>query len=286
MVLADEIGPRYLRKPDTIRRAISHIEDFWLMHGFIVRKQIYLTGIHETHNLIIERPGTQYPDDIIIVGAHYDSISGTPGADDNASAVAMLLEVSRLLKDFEPKRTLRFVAFANEEPPYFYTEHMGSMVYAKDCKQKNERILGMVCLEMVGYFTDKPNSQDYPTALPAWLKAILPSRGNFLAMVANTDSLSLMLRTWFSFKLETTLPAWGIALPMTIASDLRLSDHGPFWDAGFPAIMLTDTSHYRNDHYHMMSDTPETLDYDRMALATHGVAAAVRKLAKMRPTKC
>lgn len=215
---------------------------------------------------------------MIILGAHYDTMPETPGADDNASAVAMLLEVTRLMHGINCKRTVRFVAFACEEPPHFYTDTMGSQIHAGGCRQRGEHIVGMICLEMVGYFATQKGSQRAPTTILKALRWILPSRGDFLAAVGNLKSIKLLRAFRKGYRRAGRLPLFSIALPERI-HEIRLSDNGPFWDEGFSALMITDTSFLRNPHYHLPSDTPETLDYGRLTMATLGVASAIRHLA-------
>ncbi len=211
-------------------------------------------------------------------GAHYDTYFTTPGADDNASAVAVLIETARLLRDFNPKRTIRFVSFACEEPPHFHTDDMGSQAYARECRLRNERIIGMLCLEMVGYYSTEPGSQHIPPSIPHWLHRGFPKHGNFLAAVGNLKSWRLAWSFRRGFKRAVRFPLFSICLPESI-SEIRLSDNSSFWDQGYPALMLTDTSFLRNPNYHQESDTPDTLDYERMAKVTLGVAGAVRQIA-------
>jgi Zn-dependent M28 family amino/carboxypeptidase len=213
-----------------------------------------------------------------VLGAHYDTVPSTPGADDNASAVAVLLEAARLMKGLQPKRTVRFVAFPCEEPPHFHTGEMGSQVYARRCRTRNERVVGMLCLEMVGFFSTETNSQRVPDEIPRFLHWVFPRRGDFLAAVGNLRSCRLCWRFRRGFKRAVRFPLFSICLPEMI-HEIRLSDNSSFWDQGFPALMLTDTSFLRNPHYHMASDLPETLDYERMAEVTRGVVGGTLAIA-------
>lgn len=228
--------------------------------------------------MIAETPGTVPETGILILGAHYDTVEASPGADDNASAVAVMLEVARLVHDRQFRRTIRFVAFACEEPPHFYTGDMGSQIYARACRQHGERIVGMLCLEMVGYYTDQPRTQQAPEGIPRLLRTALPRRGNFLAAVGNFRSWHLAWSFRRGFKKATCLPLFSIVLPESVNA-IRLSDNSSFWDQGYPALMLTDTSFLRNPHYHLPTDTPDTLDYSRMAQVTLGVVSAISRLA-------
>jgi Zn-dependent M28 family amino/carboxypeptidase len=252
--------------------------------GYTVERQWYLAQSHEVSNLVTEIPGTKHPDRVVVLGAHYDTVETTPGADDNASAVAVLIEVAKLLRDCRPKRTIRFVAFPCEEPPHYFTQEMGSQVYARACRARSERIIGMLCLEMVGYFRSAKGSQRVPDAIPRFLHWAFPRRGNFLAAVGNMPSWRLCWKFRRGFKRATRFPLFSICLPELI-HDIRRSDNSSFWDQGYPALMLTDTSYLRNPHYHLPSDTPETLDYESMASVAIGVAGAVSSLARAQPAK-
>jgi Zn-dependent M28 family amino/carboxypeptidase len=245
--------------------------------GDLVEQQTYAVDRQTASNLVVERRGTQRPDEIVILGAHYDTVPTTPGADDNASAVAVLIESARLLRGTSGRRTVRFVAFACEEQPHFFTQTMGSQVYARACRGRNESIIGMLCLEMVGYYTTASGSQRIPSAIPKGLRWVFPRRGNFLAAVGNPRSWRLAWSFRRGFKRAVRFPLFSILLPEAI-DEIRLSDNSSFWDQGYPALMLTDTSFLRNPHYHEATDTPDTLDYARMAQVTLGVAGALRRL--------
>jgi hypothetical protein len=204
----------------------------------------------------------------VVVGAHYDTVPGSPGADDNASAVAALIELARL------RLPARFVAFANEEMPYFHTNEMGSQAWAGAARTRGEKISAMLSLEMLGFYSDQPGSQRYPPGV-AWL---YPDRGNFIAFVGDIGARRLVRRATGAFRRHAKFPSEGLAAPALIEGVTR-SDHWPFRLAGFQAIMVTDTAYNRNPHYHLASDTPEKLDYLRMARVTMGVAAVIKELA-------
>jgi Zn-dependent M28 family amino/carboxypeptidase len=275
--LAGLIGPRHLGRMSAIEAAAAYIEREFASLGYTVEQQAYSVNSCEVSNLIIERIGVQLPKEIVILGAHYDTVSTTPGADDNASAVAVLIEVARLLREYQSKRTLRFAAFACEEPPHFYTDSMGSQVYARQCRKNNEHIVGMLCLEMVGYYSTAVNSQQMPPGIPRFFRWAFPRRGNFLASVGNLSSWRLAWRFRRGFNRAIRFPLYSIVLPESIHA-IRLSDNSSFWDQGYPALMLTDTSFLRNPHYHQHTDTPDTLDYDRMSQVAVGVAGGVAAL--------
>jgi len=278
--LAGLIGSRHLGRPSAMDAAAALVERELGATGERVERQSYLAQGHEVANLIVERRGSERPGEIVILGAHYDTVDTTPGADDNASAVAVLIEAARLLAGRTTRRTVRFVAFACEEPPHFYQETMGSQVHARECRRRGERIVGMLCLEMVGYYSDKPKSQRTPPGIPRFLRPLSPRRGNFLAAVGNLNSIRLGWSFRRGFKRATKFPLYSISLPEKI-NEIRLSDNSSFWDQGSPALMLTDTSFLRNPHYHEPSDLPETLDYERMARVTLGVAGGVARIAKV-----
>ncbi len=275
--LAGLIGPRTLKRPKTIEATIGYIRGQWNDMGYSVAEETYDAIGDIATNLIVEQPGGKRGDEIILLGAHYDTVSTTPGADDNASAVAVLLEVSRLLKDHVGSRTVRFVAFACEEPPYFNFDSMGSQHNAREARKRGDKIIGMLCLEMVGYFRDEVGSQAVPPTIPKFLHRFFPQRGNFLAAVGNLSSWKLAWSFRRGFKRGTRLPLLSLVLPERV-NEIRLSDNSSFWDQGYPALMLTDTSFLRNPNYHMASDLPETLDYQRMTQVTEGVATAIRRL--------
>lgn len=277
--LAGLIGSRHLQKPASITATIGYIKQQWTAMEYDITEQAYPTDTGTATNLIIELPGTSRRDEIVLVGAHYDTVPGTPGADDNASAVAVMLEVSRILAGTQGKRTVRFVAFACEEPPHFHTGEMGSQIHARQAKLQGEKIVGMLCLEMVGYFNDQPFSQRAPQSIPSKWHWLFPNRGDFLASVGNLKSWRLSRQFRRGFRQGTQLPLFSIVLPEKIR-EIRLSDNSSFWDQGYPALMLTDTSFLRNPNYHLASDTPETLDYNSMSRVCDGVASAVAFLRK------
>jgi len=208
----------------------------------------------------------------VVVGAHYDTVPGSPGADDNASAVAVLIELQKILA---PERLpIAFVAFVNEEIPYSYTLESGSFQCARRAKELGEPVRAMFSLEMLGYFRDEPRSQRYP-----WpLSLIYPDRGNFIAFVGDLGARALVRKAIGLFRKGSRFPSEGVAAPAALPG-IRASDHWSFRMHGFPAIMVTDTAYNRNPNYHRASDTPDTLDYDRMARVALGLAAMLRGLA-------
>ena len=202
----------------------------------------------------------------LVVGAHYDTVPGSPGADDNASGVAVLIELARLVPS-----GVRFVAFANEEAPYFLGPEMGSFVYARE---RGAKVRAMFALEMLGYYSDAPGSQNYP----APLRLFYPDRGDFIAFVGDLGARSLVRRSIESFRKHAKFPSEGLAAPSFIPG-IAWSDHWSFRKHGYPAVMITDTAFYRYPHYHRASDTPDKLDYERMARVTLGLAEMLNEFA-------
>lgn len=275
--LAGLIGPRFLKRPKSIQATIGYIEKQWTNMGYVIQHEHYDTQGEQATNIIVESAGIN-DKRIVLLGAHYDTVNCTPGADDNASAVAVMLEVSRLLRLRKTKKRVRYVAFACEEPPYFHLGDMGSQIHARAAKKRGDRIDAMLCLEMVGYYRDEPGSQAIPPGIPKWLHRVFPNKGNFLAAVGNLNSWKLCWKFRRSFKRASPkMPLFSIVLPELIR-EIRLSDNSSFWDQGFPALMLTDTSFLRNPNYHQETDTPDTLDYARMTRVVLGVAESLANL--------
>ncbi len=281
--LAGLIGPRVLSNPVSIKATTGYIERQWREMGFEVRHETFDAMGDTASNLFVEIPGKKNTNQVVILGAHYDTVLQTPGADDNASAVATMLEVSRLLIGTHCQRTIRLIAFACEEPPYFNCNSMGSQHHALGCRTRQEDIVGMLCLEMVGYYSDEM-VQRIPPSIPKWLHWLFPRRANFLAAVGNMNSMSLAWSFRRGFKAGANFPLFSICLPESV-SEIQLSDNRAFWDQQYPALMLTDTSFLRNPHYHQPTDLPDTLDYTAMVQVTLGVAEAVRRLARVSTRK-
>ncbi len=274
ITMADTIGERNIWHRKHLDEAAEYIEKVLTGFGYEVTAQEFeSTGVW-VKNLEAILLGTLKPDEIIVVGAHYDSVLGSPGANDNGSGVAALLEMARLLADNKLPRTVRFVAFANEEPPFFQTDHMGSRAYASRSRTREERIEAMLSLETIGYYSDDPNSQRYPFPF----KLFYPKIGNFIGFVGNISSRNLLLKAIGSFKKHTTFPSEGTAAPGWIAG-IGWSDHWSFWKEGYSAIMITDTALFRYRHYHGLHDTPDKIKYDRMARVVLGLSKVVADLA-------
>ncbi|HEY4329470.1 MAG TPA: M28 family peptidase, partial [Phycisphaerae bacterium] len=279
--LAGMIGPRHLALPSTIDATIKYIEKQFATIGTSISRQTYQVDGIDAHNLILERRGSTAPEKILVIGAHYDTEEITPGADDNASAVAALIEAARLTAPFKPRHTLRFVCFPCEEQPHMENGTMGSQAYARACRERNDQLIGMICLEMLGFYSSAPNSQQVPPGIPRAVRWLFPNRGNFLASVANFHSFKLLWSFHRGFKSATRLRLFSVPLPEKIR-EIRRSDNSSFWDQGYPALMITDTSFLRNPNYHQLTDTPDTLDYERLAQATLGLAGAISRIARCR----
>jgi Zn-dependent M28 family amino/carboxypeptidase len=272
--LASEIGERNVPHYSQLNATTEFIERSFSGAGLQSRRDTYESQGRACHNLEAEIRGAR--PQIIVVGAHYDSVSGSPGANDNGSGVAALLALARRFAGKPAAQTLRFVAFVNEEPPYFQTEQMGSLVYAKRCQARGEQISAMISLETIGYFSDTPHSQTYPSR---GLGVFYPTTGNFISFVGNFPSRSLVRRAVGLFREQGKIPAEGAALPSFVPG-VGWSDHWSFWQCGYPAIMITDTAPFRYPYYHMSSDTPAKLDYDRFALVVSGMEKVIQELAR------
>ncbi len=272
--LAGRIGERHYRRPAALAAAAAYVERELAAIGYEVVSQPFAAGGQTFRNLEATLAGAGRAGEVVVVGAHYDAVVGTPGADDNATGTAAVLELARLLRDARPERTVRFVAFVNEEPPFFLTEHMGSRVYARAAARRGDRVVAMLSLETIGYYADAPGSQRYPPPLGA----LYPDRGDFIGFVGNVASRALVRRSVAAFRRHARFPSQGVAAPSWVPG-VFWSDHDSFWREGYPALMITDTAPFRNPAYHSAADTPERVDHPRMARVVHGVAAVVRELA-------
>ncbi len=275
--LAGEIGERNLWTAySNLVAAAEWIESEWTAMGYTVHRQTYTVEGRSCWNVEAVLPGTTSPWETVIVGAHYDTVPDTPGADDNASGVAVLMALAHRFRHTVCRRTVRFVAFVNEEPPFFQTPTMGSWVYAHACHTRGDRVIAMLSLESIGYFSDAPGSQRFPIDIP--FRWFYSDRGNFIAFVSNLASRRLLRRVVHSFRRATDLPVERGALPAWIPG-VDWSDQWAFWRHGYPAVMVTDTALYRNPAYHLPDDTPDSLDYTAMARVTQGLTAVIQDLA-------
>ena len=272
--LSETIGERHVEQPGSLEKAARYIEREFSACG--INPSRYLIGKLPFRNVIAQITGATKPDEIIIVGAHYDTVWLSPGADDNASGVAAVLELACSLAQNRRDKTLRFVAFVNEEQPFSGTENMGSQAYVQALLAQKENVSAMISLEMLGYYSEKPHSQNYPTPL-RWF---YPDTGSFIAFVSNVPSSLLLFRTIMYFRRHSDFHAEGLIMPERLIPDIRRSDHASFWDAGYPALMVTDTSFYRNNNYHTVGDVVRTLDYGKMADVVTGLSGMLADFAQ------
>jgi Zn-dependent M28 family amino/carboxypeptidase len=273
VTLAGTIGERNAGRAPQLQQAARYIGDHFRTFGYQVREQPYRVGGQQFVNIEAEQRGALQPDEIVVVGAHYDSVTGSPGANDNASGVAALLELSHAMRNSAPRRTVRFVAFVNEEPPYFQTELMGSRVYAAAARRRGENIIAMLSLETIGFYSDAAGSQKYPAPLGSYY----PDTGNFIGFVSNRESAWLLRGAVAIFRKTTPFPSEALAAPEFLTG-VGWSDQWSFWQEGYSGIMITDTAPFRYPHYHLSSDTHDKLDYGRMARVTKGVNAILQQL--------
>jgi len=264
---------RNLKHPQGLEAAASVIESTLASLGHRPVAQRFAAGNAEVRNIEIEIGGGALREQIVVVGAHYDALPGTPGANANASGVAALLELARLLHGAKPARTLRLVWFVNMESPYFLTAEMGSVQYVRRAASRGERIVAMYALETLGYYTDAPDSQRYPDPLGLFY----PSTGNFVAFVGNLDSRTLVRDSIAAFRRVARVPSEAVAAP-SFTPDIDGSDHAAFWQQGIAAVMVTDTAPYRYPWYHKEQDTADRLDYarfTRVVAGLHGMLAGM-----------
>ena len=271
--LTESFGPRDGAHAANLDRAATYISGELARAGAQPFDQTFSVAGQSYRNVIAHFGPTTA--ERVVVGAHYDTAGAQPGADDNASAVAGLIALAGLLSETELAVTVELVAFCLEEPPYFGTEAMGSVHHARRLAAAAVPLRAMICLEMIGYFRDEPGSQSYP--LPG-LGLLYPRRGNYIAVVSHLGAGGLVRRVKTAMRAASTLPVHSINAPLVVPG-LDLSDHSSYWQAGFEAVMITDTAFNRNPHYHAATDTWDTLDYERMAQVVIGVHAAVRALA-------
>ncbi len=267
------IGERNMGRYKQLQKAVLYIESHLRHSNVGVERQEYTIDNRLCINLSAEIKGQLVPEEIVIVGAHYDSVTGSPGANDNASGIAALLVLANTFRTEKIDRTLRFVAFANEEPPFFQTPQMGSVVYARRCRERKENISAMLAFDGLGYFTDERGSQRYPFPL----NLIYPSQGDFIGIVGNPRYLRLFREVVGSFRKESKFPSEAAILPSFVPG-AGWSDHWSFWKAGYPAVLVTDTLPFRYPSYHSFDDTPDKLDFERFARVVDGIESGLMAL--------
>jgi Zn-dependent M28 family amino/carboxypeptidase len=273
--LAGDIGERNVFVPAALQRAGSYISAEWARAGYIVESHAYDVSGIRCANLITTRRGRSRETEAILVGAHYDSSIGCPGANDNASGVAALLEISRLFQTVEPELTVRFVAFVNEEPPFFASSQQGSMVYARAVRRREDNIRLMVALDTIGYYSDQPQSQRYPPLF----RFLYPDRGNFVGIISDLRSRKGMRRLANAFREKSKFPLETTST-FRFVPGVSWSDHRSFWHEGYRAVMVTDTAFYRYRHYHRPTDTPDKLSYRAFAEVTRALFDALAVLSR------
>lgn len=272
-MLAEEIGERNYWQPEGMQAAADYIDRTLRKAGHEPIRHPVPAMDQEFHNIEVRLPSDGLSSQIFVIGAHYDTVRGSPGADDNASGIAVLLELAHLLRDAELGQSLHLVALANEEAPFFGTAAMGSLRYAHEARERGDDIVGMISLEMLGYYSDEPGSQSFPP----FLGHFYPDRGNFVAFVGSLPARQLVRQAIEAFRENADVPSEGLAAPI---QDVLRSDHWAFQQMGYPAIMLTDTANFRNPYYHGPGDTADRLDYETMARLTVALAEAIKTMTR------
>lgn len=273
--LADEIGERNANNYKRLNATVDVLKTGFGQAGYEVKEQEYKINGNSYYNLVAEKIGIKKPNEIIVVGGHYDSVFGSPGANDNGTGAAATLELARIFSKQKTNRTIRFVEFTNEEPPFFWTEDMGSLVFAKQLKAENENVVAMLSLETMGYFSDRVDSQKYPFPIGLFY----PNQGSFIAFVGNLKSGDLVRKAIASFRRNAEFPSEGAVLPSGVPG-VGWSDHWSFWQQGYPAIMVTDTAPYRYVYYHKEEDTSDKIDFDKLTRVVSGLAKVISNLAE------
>ena len=278
--LTVKIGERNFEHYDKLNAAADYIEQSFMQSGLSVQRQTYSIKDKVYYNIEAEKKGLYQPDQIIIVGAHYDSAHGSPGANDNGTGIAGVLSLARAFSTESPSRTIRFVAFTNEEPPFFWSKKMGSYVYAKRCKEQKESIIAMLSLETIGYYSDEENSQHHFPLLGFFY----PSKGNFIAFVSNLSSRKLLREVIASFRQHKQFPSEGGAFP-GFTPGIFWSDHWAFWKMGYHALMVTDTAFLRYPYYHTAQDTMDKINIERMSRVVSGLEKVLVDLSRIEEIK-
>ncbi|MFP4673187.1 MAG: M28 family peptidase [Opitutales bacterium] len=267
--LSETFTPRSFRHTKNLEAAATYIAEHFESAGGEVSSQYFEVSGKRYRN-IRARFGPA-GDSLLIVGAHYDAYNNSPGADDNASGVAGLIELAYLLGQTEPAGEVELVAYALEEPPFFGTKHMGSYHHANHISDHSLDVAGVIILEMIGYFSDEPGSQDYPARL---FKLFYPNTGNFIGIVGKLQQRPFTKTVKRAMQRGSALPAFSVNAPTNVPG-IDFSDHRNYWDFGYNAVMITDTAFYRNKAYHTEDDTWSRLDYIRMTQVVQGVYHAI-----------
>jgi Zn-dependent M28 family amino/carboxypeptidase len=271
-MLAGTIGERNVWRYAALERAAEYVSAQLSASGYTPRRQTFEVAKLPVSNVEAVLAG-RTASEIVVIGAHYDSVQGCPGANDNGTGVAALLELAGRFAPKAQPRTLHFVAFVNEEPPFFRTTQMGSLVYANAAKARGDRVSGMLSLETMGYYSQEKGSQQYP----APIALVYPDVGDFIGFVANVRSARLLLKARNAFRRRTSFPLQSAAIPGDLPG-VGWSDHWAFWQAGYAALMVTDTAPFRYPWYHTSEDTPDKIDYDKLAHVVDGLEAVIEAL--------
>jgi Zn-dependent M28 family amino/carboxypeptidase len=275
--LCGPLAPRDSEHPENLDRVAEYVRREFERAGGEVSEQAYQVGAKTYRNVIASfGPAAKEGEEIVVVGAHYDAFGEFPGADDNASGVAGLIELAHLMGAGPPATRVELAAYTLEEPPYFRSEQMGSAVHAASLKARRVGVRAALVLEMIGYFSDAPASQGVPHRALSWL---YPSRGDFIAVVGDFGQIALTRRVKAAMRRTGLIPVRSINAPGSLPG-IDFSDHLNYWRAGYRAVMITDTAFYRNPNYHTPRDKPGTLDYNRLAATVRAVHAAVIALAE------
>jgi hypothetical protein len=272
--LSITIGERSIDKYPGMQKAMTYIVESFTKDKYEVEKQWIVINDKPMANIIAEKKGSTDSSKVVVIGAHYDTVPGSPGADDNATGVAAMLELARICSETEAPYTIRFVAFTNEEHPGMDQKFTGSYAYAAGCRERKENIIAMLSLEMLGCYSESEGSQHYPEPFSLFY----PTKGNFIGFVGNTFSKKLVKQTIATFRKSVQFPSEGLAAPDSIR-DIGRSDHWGFWQFGYPALMVTDTSNFRYEHYHTEKDTPDRLDFEHFTKVVTGLTDVVFDLA-------
>lgn len=272
--LTETIGERNLFDRDGLSKAEDMLTSGLAGAGYKVERHAYSVNGDDSANLVVELAGSSRASEIVVVGGHYDSVHGCAGANDNGTGAIATLALARAFAGKQFPRTIRFVEFVNEEPPFFQTRDMGSWQYAKRCRQRKENITAMLSLETMGYFSDKPGTQQYPPGIAS----LYPSTGNFIGFVSNVGSRGLLTKAIKVFREKAQFPSEGAALP-SVLPGIGWSDHWSFWQEGYKAIMITDTAPFRYPYYHSPQDTVDKIDIERFTRVVAGLVPVIEALA-------
>lgn len=274
-MLSETFAPRDYTHPGNLDSVAAYIRgEFERTRGRVSGQEYEIEG--NTYRNVIVQLGPE-TDERIVVGAHYDAAREFPGADDNASGTAGLIELAHLLDNIPLPMTVELVAYTLEEPPFFRTDKMGSVFHANSLQQRGIPVRMMISVEMIGYFNDDQDSQHYPLSL---LSLFYPTKGNFIVVIGDLGSVADVRRVKLAMHRAIQLPVHSFNAPPDLIAGIDWSDHLSYWDRGYPAVMINNTAFLRNPNYHTENDTPDRLDYQRMAMVVEGIYEAVLDLAR------